>query len=232
MNPNETPLTVMLLTYGEQPERAEYAYRTLHAVLDRMWYPGPLFVHIADDGSPEQHRSVLAEIAGGYTHLAGITVSNSARGGYGASYNAATQAIHSRGGAVLPLEDDWELTVPLDAGRMVGCLGDEIQCIRLGYLGWTQPLRAQLLGVDGVTFWLLDPESAEPHVFAGHPRIETVEFERRVGEWPLGLNAGATEFAVAHRPASRIGVAWPNGWPGFGHIGTVQARTDQLEAVT
>lgn len=229
---SDVPLTVMLLTYGAQPERAEYAYRTLHSTLDHLVYDGPLFVHIGDDGSPPEHRAVCAEIAGGYHFVKGVTVSDSERGGYGANYNLATSMVHPRGGAVLALEDDWVLEHDLDAWKLVECLGDPIQCIRLGYLGWTQPLRAQLLGVNGRTFWLFDPESPEPHVFAGHPRIETVGFEARVGRWPEGLAAGPTEFEVAHRYESRIGVAWPHGWPGFAHVGTVQAAADIRKVAT
>lgn len=227
----DAPFTIMLLTAATRPERAEYAYRTLHAVLDNLIYDGPVFLHIADDGSPEEHRAVLAEIAGGYSFMKGVTISNSERQGYGANMNAATQVVHSRGGFILPLEDDWDLRTTLDAREMCEAFGATIQCIRLGYLGWTQPLRAELVSKGGRSYWLLDPGSPEPHVWAGHPRIETIDFQRRMGEWPLGLDPGATEFAVAHRPEARVGVAWPDGWPGFSHIGTVQARADQREAV-
>ena len=78
--------------------------------------------------------------------------------------------------------------------------------------------------------WLEFSEfSSEPHVFAGHPRLETVSFQKEVGPWPTGLGAGATEFEVAHRSRARQGIAWPidlvplqGGL--WGHIGTEQAK--------
>lgn len=227
MDASEAPLTILLLTYGGHPARRKYAETTLIETLDKLTYHGPLFVHIADDGSPPEHRDALTAIASNDRRIKEVTISNSEHCGYGANYNLAALTTHPRGGAVLCLEDDWQLTQPLDAGLFVSCLSDAVQCVRLGYLGWTQPLRGTLLGVNGVTFWLLDPESPEPHVFAGHPRIETVEFQQRVGEWPVINDAGATEFEVAHRPASRHGVVWPDGWRGYAHIGTVRAQDQE-----
>lgn len=224
-------LAVVLFTAATSPERAQYAYTTLHSTLDLLKYSGPLKVHIADDGSSDEHRAMLQEIAGGYASIESVTTTNAERGGYGHSYNLASQVVHAIADVTLMVEDDWELRAPLDADQFVEAFGGTIDCIRLGYLGWTQALRGELVGRAGRTYWLLDPGSPERHVFAGHPRIETVQFERRVGEWPVGLDAGTTEFEVAGRMTSRLGVAWPDGWSGYHHIGTVQARTDQREAV-
>jgi hypothetical protein len=75
---------------------------------------------------------------------------------------------------------------------------------------------------------LLDGDSPEPHVFAGHPRLETVGYQRRVGEWPEGLLPGETEFSVAHYQWARMGVVWPMDLvkPSgdlFCHIGTIRS---------
>lgn len=200
-------LALVLLTY----DRPETAFRTLRAALDRIEYPGPIDVHIADDGSPVGYLDDLRQLAGGYEGVRQVGQTNAARRGYGASYNLATQVIHAEHQLVLPLEDDWELTRPLPLEPLVATLWGHygIDCIRLGYLGFTQELRGRVVETPAGKMLLLDPDSEEPHVFTGHPRLELVDFQRRVGAWPEGLPAGRTEWEVSARPEARRGVAWP-----------------------
>lgn len=206
-------VAIVLLTYepgGDDPRRT--AETTLRNALSWIRYSGPLDVHIADDGSEEAHRAHLAEIAGGYEHVQNVGVTNAERGGYGKSYNLAMQAVHAGAEIILPLEDDWELLRPLDLNPLVETLVDPtlgIDCLRLGYIGWTQEVRGELLHTPADTVFLFDPESSEPHVFAGHPRLETRDFERAIGPWTEGLPAGATEFDVSQRPEARVGVGFP-----------------------
>lgn len=204
-------ITVMLLTwapYVEHP-RHRYAMQTLEAALANLNFDGELRWHIADDGSDRLHVSLLE----GLCRQRGIepTFSNAERGGYGHSYNLACQVVQDRSDFVLVLEDDWQLTRTLDLTPLARVLEADgpVQCIRLGYLGFTQRLAGEVVIQEQQTFLLLDPASNEPHVFAGHARLETVGFEQRVGAWPEGLAAGATEFVISHRPESRVGVAWP-----------------------
>lgn len=216
-------LSVVLLTYN----REEYARRTLETTIKNLHYDGEWHIHIADDGSPEGYVSRLVEVALGSG--ARVTWSNSQRRGYGANYNLAMQTAHQMSEYILPLEDDWELVRPLYADDIIEDM-EEIGfgCARLGYIGYTQPLRAAFIrGIHGL--WLaLDPTSHEPHVFAGHPRIETVAWARAVGPWPENKEPGDTEFAVAHIPAARQNVGWPADYvrPSgdlFCHIGTVRS---------
>lgn len=205
---------LIVLTYAppDHPERATAAVNTLVSALNNIGYSGPLNVHIADDGSPESHREDLREVAGGYDHVGTIGLTNTERAGYGASYNRATQSVHSGSEIVIPLEDDWRLTRPLDLDPLVATLVDEslgIRCIRFGYVGFTDQLAGEFVHTPAGPMVLFDPDSIEQHVFAGHARIETRDFERAVGPWPEGLAPGATEFEVAHRPEARRGIAWP-----------------------
>lgn len=222
-------LCIMLLTYAESLEspRASYAYSTLTSALTYIHTSEEVAVHIADDGSPQEYRDFLRETAGGYSWVAAIGESNAERRGYGASYNLATQHIHPGTDYVLVLEDDWILNdrLYLD-GHMRALDTGVFGCIRLGYLGTTQTLIGHVRHVADESYWMLHPDSPEPHVFAGHPRLETVAWQRQAGPWPEGLNPGETEFAVAQRV--RNGIVYPvyNAQP-FHHIGTVQARTDQ-----
>lgn len=216
-------LCVLLLTYN----RRKYAEATLRAVLDNITWSGVLDVHIADDGSPAGYVDALRALVGGYSSVRNVGASCSDRRGYGANYNIATQHIHGTADYVLPLEDDWVLTSRLDCDTLAATLSDErLGCVRLGYLGATQPLFAELVRINGASYWLLDPMSAEPHVFAGHPRLETVAWQRAQGPWPEGLDPNQTEFDVASR--IREGIAWPT-WLSvdgglFAHIGTERAR--------
>lgn len=232
MSNQEWPnVAIVIYTYN----RFECAEPVLRAALDLISYPVPFQVHIADDGSGADYRQRLWEIAAGYhgDKVRSITLSNAARRGYGISYNLACQATHDHNFAVLALEDDWLLTRQLDLKPLVRVLMDgAASCLRLGYLGFTQELRGTLKESAAGMLLQLDPASPEPHVFAGHARLETVAFQQAVGEWPAGLMPGQTEWEVCKRPEARRNVAWPMevvrpSGDLFAHIG---ARTYNQEA--
>lgn len=234
IQPEEKPdmkwptVAVVLFTYN----RREYAQRTLEAFFLRARYSGNWHLHIADDGSDPSYSRALQEVAASYKQgPLTMTSSNSQRGGYGASYNLATQKLHDQYQILLPLEDDWELTRYFDFDPLVRALMDGVaNCIRMGYVGWTQELRGRFVKHEEahLTYLELDGGSPETHVFAGHPRLETRWFERSVGPWPEGIPAGETEMVVANRPEARVGVVWPCDLIHprgdlFAHIGTYKA---------
>jgi len=227
-------LAIVLLTYN----RLSYAKQTLNSVLKNLVLPNgeEIHVHIADDGSstPADYSKQLIDLCVANPRVAHWTQSNSLHKGYGANYNLAMQTVHplfraDQTGLVLPLEDDWELYRPLDLTTIIGALREQqFGCVRMGYVGYTQPLRCRFVKYADQHWLELDPDSEEPHVFAGHPRLETVAWERSVGPWPEGLNPGETEFAVAHWPAARQGVAWPLSLinvagDAFAHVGTIRS---------
>jgi hypothetical protein len=150
---------------------------------------------------------------------------------------------------VLSVEDDWLLSRPLELTPLARVLqeperdigpenftGVRICCIRLGYLGWTKPLRGELVRpIAGQTFLLLDPATPEHHVFSAGPRLETVAFQRHLGLWPEHVYAGVAEVDVAGRAQSRRGIAWPldlglnaalDNPSVFAHIGTVSIKDE------
>lgn len=209
MTPEPTParLGVMLLTYN----RFSYAERTLRSVLEKLDLGDmELQVHIASDGDTSEYVECLRQVAGGYEHVIAATQSNSQRAGYGANYNLGLQTVHARCEYVLPLEDDWELQRHFSVPEVLDDMLElNLGCARLGYIGFTQDLLAKFRVANG-RYWLeLDPDSPEPHVFAGHPRLEHRDWTRTVGPWPEGLRPGETEFAVTHIPAAREGIGWP-----------------------
>lgn len=214
---------VCLLTYN----RLEYAKATIQALYAHM--KPAVHLHIADDGSSDAYRAELAAI--GLKYAPTVTLSDSKRGGYGRNVNLATQTTHQKADYILMIEDDWVLGDCLNLAEWVADLDatPEIDCIRLGYLSWTQPMWGRLIAAPNYKYLMLDPNSPEPHVFAGHPRLERASYQREVGPWPEGLAPGATEFAIAHNRRARAGVAWPLGIDGregyglFSHIGTNRA---------
>ena len=207
-------VAVVIFTY----DRFSTAQKTLAALAAHLRYAGPLVLHLSDDGSPAlpdgtAYVDALREYAEGLMlGTSEVQTSVSERRGYGGSMNASTQMTHAYADVLLPLEDDWELSRDLDLTPLVLDLieNSRVECIRLGYLGYTQPIRGEVIDLphSGKAL-LLDPESPERHIFAGHPRLETRRFERAIGPWPEGLQAGKTEFEVSGRPESRAGVVWP-----------------------
>lgn len=237
------PLAVVIYTHMRHPARLNYATRTLQSLArgtragarPRLHYSGPLHFHLADDQSQADYLRELELVAESLGHVPS-TSSGQGRG-YGASYNAATGRLHDDYSLYLCVEDDWELVNDLDLDPFVAALTarpDILGCIRLGYIGWaTGEFYGALVEAAGNVYFLFSPASTEHHVFSGHPRLETRDWQRRLGLWPERLNAGATEWEVAGREASRIGVAWPLGVRPhslFAHIGTIQAREDQTYA--
>lgn len=194
-----------------------------------LFSDGPINIHIADDGSPDDYRERLVELAQSLT-TGQVTCTNSERGGYGKNYNLAAQVTHISSDYILVIEDDWRLLKILDIDYLINVMEQEKRfgCIRLGYLGHTQPLLGEVIPVLDNQWLLLSSDSPEPHVFAGHPRLETRDFQRSVGEWPEGLLPGQTEFAVCHIPNARKGVVWPmdlihTHGDMYAHIGTVRS---------
>lgn len=199
-------ICLILLTYN----RLEYAKKTLNSCLTNLKYSDELRVHIASDGDDPDYIQKLHELASNLLESDQlVTVTNSERGGYGKNYNLAMQVAHQVADIVLPMEDDWELVRELDLDELSVPLYSGYGCVRMGYIGWTQPLRSEFVSINNKHYLLFDPDSPEPHVFAGHPRLESVNWARNVGPWPEGLLPGATEFAVAQRKESRQGVVWP-----------------------
>lgn len=214
-------VAVCFLTYTPSMDhpRVQYAQQCLYALTRNLHYrEGELLWHIADDGSPSEHVEKLKEIIIRNTG-AEPTISVTGHEGYGANMNHATQVLHPLVDIIMPLEEDWELVrefdisnlaLALTEGEAVYGYSESISCIRLGYLGWTNDLGGYLVQHAGQTFLRFNEEFCkETHVFAGHPRIETVAFEKRVGPWPEGLKAGYTEMEVCKMDAARSGIAWP-----------------------
>jgi hypothetical protein len=215
------PITIILQTF----KRTDVALRTIVAARQYLHYPD-LYWYVADDGSPKEHVEAVLEAAG---YLAGY---HSERRGYGANANAAWDAADKIGALVLFLEDDWELTAPLDLYPYAVLLmeREDIGMARLGYLN--PGIRGECVAHNGALYWKLDREPAEHWqlAFTGHPSLRHRRYRQAYGDYPTGLGPGDTELAYAYqyRVGSGPAIVWPAAYPPnglFSHIGTVKTET-------
>lgn len=217
-------LAVVLLT----AHRLDYAVETARSTAANLRHDGPVQWHIADDGDDDNYIGAVADAIREGGEPVPITRGQAGGRGYGASFNLASQVVHNIADLVLVLEDDWRLARPLDTAsivRMLACGGRQdkrewswaveppdgftARSVRLGYLGFQWPMTMHLFKTDESLWAALDPASPEQHVATGHPRIETVAYQRDVGPWPEGLSPGATELGWCQLDAARRGVVWP-----------------------
>lgn len=223
-------ICIVFLTY----DRMVVAKRCLLSVAKNLKASEEFWFHIADDGSPQEYRDELLDLARQYFGD-NVSITNSERRGYGGNYNTATQTTHRIADLMLPLEDDWELLRELNLDPIAKVLRDAVfGCVRMGYIGLTQELRAKFV-LAQLQYWLeLDPDSPERHIWAGGPRLETREWARAVGPWPEYIEQGYTEHLVAGLPAARNGVAWPVSLinprgDAFVHIGGEKASLEGVD---
>lgn len=218
-------LAVCLLT----AHRLEYAIATARALAQNIRHDGPLHWHIADDGDDDNYIGAICDmIRLQYGNTVHITASNAQGRGYGASYNLAMQTTHQVAEYHMPIEDDWVLQRPFDTAPIIKMLERkghqtreewqwavdapadfEARSVRLGYLGFQWPVTMHLFKTDEHLWAALDPDSPDQNIQAGHPRLETVAYQRAVGPWPEGLDPGATELGWVQTPEARRGVVWP-----------------------
>ena len=225
-------IVLCLFTFNRMRE----ARLTLESAAKSLRASEDIWLHIADDGSSQEYRDELLDLA---RSLYGerVSITNSARSGYGGNYNAATQVIHYMADLILPLEDDWQLMRELDLDPIAKVLrAGHFNCVRLGYIGYTKELRATLRWYENLHWLEFDSESPEKHIWTGGPRLETVAFQRNLGPWPDRMEQGQTELEVCGREESKIGVAWPIDiisirGDAFSHVGTYKAGFEpELEA--
>lgn len=222
------PIVIILQTY----KRTDVALRTIAAACARLAYQGDLHWYVADDGSPAEHvQRVRDELT---FQEACVIGHHSERRGYGANCNTAWRMADATSPLTLWLEDDWELTAPLDLTHYADLLieREEIGMVRLGILNID--IKGRTWGHAGHLYWTLDhiPHHDGTPVFTGHPSLRHVRYRDVYGWYPEGLSPGDTELAYAYQ--YRIGAAagpailWPVDYPAyglFGHIGIVKSET-------
>lgn len=201
------PLTVVLLTY----KRTAYAVRTVAAVGKNLQYPEWGW-YVSDDGSDsEHHNAVWAEVE---LTARPLHAHHNGAISYGAGANQGLEEAFKHGQLVLMLEDDWELSRPLDIWKWAALLMErpDIGMVRMGYLN--VGLNASLIGHNGSLYWMLDDEASKHHssfAFAGHPALIHRRFFEAYGGYPERWQPGDTELRMCWQIASQTGpaIVWP-----------------------
>lgn len=219
------PLTVVLLTY----ERTDYTLRTIHAAGKFLQYPDWGW-YVADDGSSDSHHIfTLNSCEATDRPLIG---QHNEKLSYGRGANAALRMAFSTGALVLMLEDDWELTQPLDIWKWAALLMErpDIGMVRMGYLN--NGVAGNVIGHGGSLYWVLDDTESKHHssfAFAGHPALIHRRFFDSYGLYPERWQPGDTELRMCWQIASQFGgpaIVWPAELGAMGpwaHIGGQQS---------
>lgn len=223
------PIVIVLQTF----KRTDVALRTIDAAQALLRYDGPLAWYVADDGSPADHvEAVAARVRGTLPPGSSLFGHHSERRGYGANANAAWRAADAISPLTFWLEDDWELTSPLDLTPYADALADpELGMVRLGYLN--RGIAGSTVAAAGQLYWRLyhEPVEGVELVFTGHPALRHRRYRDAYGWYPTGLKPGETELGYAFNYRTGAGapwIVWPVDYPMWGrfaHIGAVKTET-------
>jgi len=213
-------VVILLITY----KRTDYALRTIRSIKEHLDYPDLYWV-VGDDGSGEEHQQALLEAIGDPN-----CVLSDARQRAGTGYNRNQGLKHAfaRTPYVLHVEDDWELSEPLDLRPAVEVLvtHTDVGMVRLGYI--EEGHLARTVSLCGRLWWELDKRSGHTNIFAGHPHLLHRRFHEGYKYYPEGWLPGATEDGLAYWVTQIDGpkVLYPlwRPWGIWHHIGTVKAE--------
>lgn len=208
------PIAIILQTY----QRTDYAVATIRAVKEHLRYGGALHWCVADDGSEPGHvKAIVREIGDA------LALVRSERIGYGALANVMWEYADGITDLTLWLEDDWELSAPLDLTPYAQLLADDtsIGMVRLGHVPGDSDV--QEVTLDGIAYYEFLKSTS--YFFSGNPSLRHKRFRECYGPYPVGEQPGETERIYdSHIRDIKDGVrivrpASINPYGAFGHIG-------------
>lgn len=220
---------VLITTYHDSRfPRNETALRTIQAVKKNLRYENYGF-YISDDGStdPAHVESLVAEASENKPYY----LYNGQRRGVGHGMNYCMRHLFSMGvELVMILEDDWELTRPLDLNPYVNLLmnNDYIGMIRMGYM--SAGLSAEMISAEGHLWWKFYRGNYQ-YTYAGHASLRHRRLHDAVGLFsePADriLSPGQNELDFCYKYNTALtapSIVWPaeyGQWGPFAHIGSV-----------
>lgn len=193
---SDPEIAILLTTY----KRTECAVRTIESVRKNFRW-GNISWWVSDDGSDKTHvDAVMSAIGPTYTtHF----FSSGGRGvGYGMNHNLRSLFVSID--MVLVLEDDWELTQPLNVATYANTLlnHQEYGMIRFGYI--FPNLLGYTISEESCLYWRLEPNQ-ETYIFAGHPSLRHKRFHTAYGYYDEGLAPGMTELSMCGKVNLKYG---------------------------
>jgi hypothetical protein len=196
------PVTIIMTTYAPTNDhpRVSYAIQVLDYLRHFLAYPGPIHLHIADDGSPPEYVPGLIDYARalGYPQ---VSSTNAARNGIGASLNLAVASLPSDDDIWMYITDDWLLTRALDITNAVRLITDQRTLYDYVRLGPTHPrLHCEVAYEMDLGFWLhLQQFHDNGYYFATRPFLATKQFWQYIGPFQERVDAYVTERDYSDR---------------------------------
>lgn len=215
-------LAIALITY-QRPGgnlRTEYALRTIRAIAEFLHLKdGDIGWYLADDGSPDEHYSILwSELAGLSQAVIGT---HHERLGPGISQNRAAAACFEWAPVTLWMEDDWVLKSSYDVTRHYDFVSNppdpyDVRMVRLAYL--TSNTVAKVIGYDWQHYLLMSRTTQ--YSFSGHPALRHRKWWEVYGPYCDSSDAGHCEIDMDGRWRAQPGpeIVWPVDSDGYGHF--------------
>lgn len=209
-------LAILLTTY----KRTSCAVKTIEALRKNLLW-GNISWWVSDDGSSQEHiDAVMSAIGPTYSRH----FFNSLRLGVGRGMNQNLKKIFETIDLVLVMEDDWELSNPLDLRPFVDTLlnHNENGMIRFGYLSTN--ILGYTVAYEKRLYWRIE-YNGETYRFTGHPSLRHKRFHQGYGYYDEGLPPGMTELSMCGKVNQAPGpnILFPtdcNGFGFFAHIGS------------
>ena len=217
----EIPAVYCLITTYN---RLEMCLRTVRGIKENLRWSNLGFV-LVDDGSGQEYVDRVVKEIGATNHL---WVYQSNHKGVGHNMNVGLQHIFDLGGElVLLLEDDWELTTPLDLTPYVNLLinHEDIGYVRMGYL--SVGLRGELISRENLLWFDIERNPNNQYNYVGHAGLRHKRLYDSLGKFSEGLSPGENELDYGSKynyATSAPKIVWPaewGVWGKFGHIGGV-----------
>jgi len=216
-------VAIVLVTYA----RTEYAVRTAISVKNYLMYDGVTAWYVGDDGSTKEHLEAVTNAIGD-SNIVGIHSEDFVPGKQwpGKSWNRAWEAAHDWSDYILWLEDDWELSRPLDITPYTILLmeNEKIGMIRLGHLAIN--LNMTSMGHNGIHYMQMWRNMQ--YGFSGNPSLRHRRFADAYGPYNESVGPGDAEldYDTKWRNIEGPEIWWPvdlGGWGIFNHIGSEQS---------
>jgi len=193
------PLTILLVTY----DRPKEIRRTINALLDSVYYPGRIRLHIADDGSPGDYVNDLLEEYEEARFSFSATITD--RGGWGKNYNNAFRDIDTD--YIFVIEDDYvaKKGINLCQGVALMEMRKDIALVRYDGVGGhklTLELRSEPWdsphGGPHLHYMVIDQDNSELYAYSNRPHLIHRRFHTHFGYYAEGRQLGETEESFGH----------------------------------